>query len=262
VGDKFPFYVEGRQMTNRNPLLIVKDLTKRFGGVIANNRISLTVYERELVGIIGPNGAGKTTLFNMISGVVPKGSSRAPTNGQIIFRGVDITKKPGYKIAKLGLARTFQVVRVFENLVVWDNVLIGALARLGKGRAAEQMAEEAMAVVGLEKAKHKVVRELTLAEKKRVELARALAVRPTLLLLDEILAGMIPSEVKDMLTLIEALHQRGITIVIVEHNVEALLSLVKRLVVLDRGEKIADGPPSKVVQSQRVISAYLGEGIC
>lgn len=249
-------------MSGSTRLLVVENLTKRFGGIIALNCVSLMVDEGELIGIIGPNGAGKTTLFNMISGSVPKGTSRAPTSGRIVFRGVDITRYPSYKIAQLGMGRTFQIVRVFGNLTVWDNLFIAALARARKKWLARRQAEEALLFMGLEEIRNKLVYELTLAEKKKIELARALTLQPILLLLDEILAGMIPSEVKVMLTLIKNIYKKGITTMIVEHNVEALLSLVNRLIVLDRGEKIADGPPKVVIQDSRVISAYLGEGVC
>jgi branched-chain amino acid transport system ATP-binding protein len=238
-------------------ILELAGVSRYFGGLAAVRRLDLSVAEGEIVGLIGPNGSGKTTLFNLITAVF------RPTEGSIRFDGRDIAGMPPARLCKLGIARTFQLVRPFANLSVLDNVAIGRIygrEPAADRRTAEAEGRELLAQVGLGDRGHLPARSLTLVGRKRLELARALATRPRLLLLDELLAGLNPSEVNDAVQLILRLRQGGITIMLVEHLVKAVFGAADRIVVLSAGEKIADGPPGAIAADQRVIDAYLGTG--
>jgi branched-chain amino acid transport system ATP-binding protein len=222
-------------------LLEARGISKRFGGVQAVSALDLDVTEGEIVGLIGPNGAGKTTAFNLLSGFLP------PDAGEIRFRGRSVVGWKPHAICAVGLARTFQIVRPFPRLSVLDNVLVGALARevidrLGLGAKAATPASG-----------------LTLAERKRVELARALATGPALLLLDEVMAGLNPTEIATLVGLIRDIHAAGVSILLIEHNMRAVMTLSHRVVVLSFGERVAEGPPAAIARHPRVIEAYLGE---
>ncbi|MDR7480970.1 MAG: ABC transporter ATP-binding protein [Armatimonadota bacterium] len=237
------------------PLIEVAGVTKRFGGLVALDGISLAVHDGEILGIIGPNGAGKSTLFEIISGF------QRPTAGRVVFDGRDITGCAPHRAAAWGIGRTFQIVRPFPNLTVRDNVLVGAYLRHGWAavEAAEDVVEDVLEFTALAAFADRPARELTLARKKRLELARALALRPRVLLLDEVLAGLNPVEVADATRLIRAIRQRGITLVMVEHVMQAVMDLCERIVVLHYGRKLAEGPPDAIRQDPQVIDAYLGQ---
>ncbi len=233
-------------------LLEVRNLTKLYGGLAANHEISLDIEEGELVGIIGPNGAGKTTLFNQVSGLVH------PDSGTVRLAGQDITGARPDRVCRAGLARTFQVVRVFLQLTVLQNVVVGALLRHGHMADAERRAWEVLERVGLAERAHMRADELTLAGRKRLELARALATEPRLLLLDEVMSGLTPREAEAAVQLLNDLRQ-DITIVIIEHVMEIIMPLSDRVIVLVEGEKLVEGAPADISTDERVISAYLGE---
>jgi branched-chain amino acid transport system ATP-binding protein len=215
--------------------------------------VSLQVQPGDLLGIIGPNGAGKTTLFNVIAGYYP------PEEGRVTFAGHDVTGRPAHVIAGLGLTRTFQIVKPFGNLSVVDNVMIGALTRLPSLRVARAEAERVIAVCGLGPHAGARARALPLALRKRLEVARALATRPRLLLLDEVMAGLNPTELAGMVELVRRLHADGLTLIVIEHIMAAMMRLAQRIVMLHHGEKLAEGTPAEVTRDRRVIDAYLGE---
>ena len=235
-------------------LLSVESATKRFGGLIANKSVSLVIESGEIVGLIGPNGAGKTTLFNCITGYMH------PDEGRLVFDGTDITRLRPEKICGLGVARTWQLVRAFGRMTALDNVVCGALERTNRVSEARARARELIDFTGLEGRADVPAAALTLADKKRLEIARALATGPRLLLLDEAMSGLTPFEAAMAVQLVRRIHQElQITICVVEHVMEVVMPLSHRVVVLDYGTKIADGAPEEIVRDERVISAYLGE---
>jgi branched-chain amino acid transport system ATP-binding protein len=238
-------------------LLELRQVSRSFGGLAAVRRVDLAVEAGHIVGLIGPNGAGKTTLFNLITGTY------RPNGGAIVFEGADITRVPPHSRCKLGIARTFQLVRPFPNLSVLDNVAVGSVFGRNPAasrRAAEVAARDALILLGLEHRARQPARSLTLVDRKRLELARALATHPKLLLLDELLAGLNPSEVVTAMDLVRRIRDSGVTIVMVEHLVKALFGVSDRVAVLNAGEKICEGTPEFVAQDARVVDAYLGTG--
>lgn len=236
-------------------LLHLERVAKSFSGLMAVNFVSLTVTEGEILGLIGPNGAGKTTLFNLITGVFP------PSRGRIVFDGRDITTAAPHTRCWMGIARTFQLVRPFPHLTVLENVTIGRVYgrdSLKRRSRAESEAVHILESIGLADRLSEKAHSLTLVNRKRLELARALATKPKLLLLDELLAGLNPSEVLASMDLIQRIRDSGITIIMVEHLVKAVFGIADRIVVLNAGDLIADGAPKMIAQNQKVIDAYLG----
>ena len=233
-------------------LLETHGLSKRFGGVVAVAGLDLTVHEGEVLGLIGPNGAGKTTVFNLLSGFL------TPDAGDVRFRGRSLRGLPPHTICALGLARTFQIVRPFPRLTVLDNVVIGALGRHPMAARAREHARAVVERVGLSAKAEQAAAGLTLAERKRLELARALATEPALLLLDEVMAGLNHVEIEEVISLIKKAREQGMSILVIEHVMKAIQSLSDRLLVLHHGEKIAEGKPDTVLSNEQVIDAYLG----
>jgi ABC-type branched-subunit amino acid transport system ATPase component len=237
------------------PLLRVEDVSKRFGGLLALNRASFAAERGRITALIGPNGAGKTTLFSIIAGYLPL------STGVIVYDGVNITGEPPYRLARRGIARTFQVARPFTGLTVRENIAIGAhLSRPARAHALAA-ADDIACEVGLGDLTDRPAATLTVAGRKRLELARALAIEPRLLLLDEVLAGLNPSEIRDMVPVIRAIRDRGVTIIMIEHVMQAVMSLAERVFVLSEGRIIADGPPQAIVADPLVVEAYLGHGV-
>lgn len=235
-------------------LLSIESVTKRFGGLVANDRVSFDVEKGEIVGLIGPNGAGKSTLFNCAAGYF------RPDDGRIYFRGKDVTGLPPEKIAKRKLGRTFQIVKVFLKMTVLENVMVGAfIGSANVGRASDN-ARKWIDYVGLSEKMENLASELTLAEQKWLQLARTLAIEPEMLLMDEVLAGLTASETKNAVELIRKVRdEKGITILIVEHVMDVIMPLSDRVIVLDNGRKISEGSPGYVSKDPVVIKAYLGE---
>ena len=234
-------------------MLTLESVTKRFGGLTAVRAVSLEVRAGDLLGIIGPNGAGKTTLFNVIAGYY------RPEEGRIVFDGREVTGLPAHAISRLGLTRTFQIVKPFGNLSVADNVMIGALTRLPRVRDARVEAERVIALCGLGPHAAARARALPIGLRKRLEVARALATRPRLLLLDEVMAGLNPSELTGIIDLVRRVHAEGVTLIVIEHVMAAMMRLAQRIVMLHHGEKIAEGTPAEIAHDRRVIDAYLGD---
>jgi branched-chain amino acid transport system ATP-binding protein len=237
-------------------ILQVEGVSKQFGGLQALEDVTFDLPAGQILGLIGPNGAGKTTLFNCISGVYE------PTAGRVIFRGDDITGDKPYYIAKRGMARTHQIVRPLEELTVLDNVMVGAcFGQKDYGlREAQQIAEEIMNFVGLSERSDQLAGSLNVGQKKRLEMARALAAQPYLLLLDEVLAGLNPSEISQMVDIVKAIRsERDITIIMIEHVMHAVMNVSDRIVVLDYGRQLAEGTPEEIAENAKVIEAYLGD---
>ncbi|OGL13808.1 MAG: ABC transporter ATP-binding protein [Candidatus Rokubacteria bacterium RIFCSPLOWO2_12_FULL_69_21] len=234
-------------------MLTLERVSKRFGGLTAVREVSLEVRAGDLLGIIGPNGAGKTTLFNVIAGYY------RPDGGRVLLDGRDVAGQPPHAICRLGLTRTFQIVKPFGNLSVNDNVMIGALNRLRSVRAARVEAERVIETCGLAAQAGAPARTLPVGLRKRLEVARALATRPRLLLLDEVMAGLNPAELGGIIELIRRLHADGLTLIVIEHIMAAMMRLAQRIVVLHHGETIAEGTPAEITRDRRVVDAYLGE---
>ena len=235
------------------PCLEVQGVTKRFGGLLANDDVSFTVNGGEIVSIIGPNGAGKSTLFNCITGFY------RPNAGSVRFGGRDITRLNADRICKLGIARTFQIVQIISDMTVLENVMTGAFLRSARNGAARAKAEEVLRFTGLIEKRDAGATALTIADKKRLEVSMALATLPTLLMLDEAMAGLTPVELKEMIVLIRKVRESGVTLVIVEHVMEAVMELSDRVIVINSGRKIVEGTPKEVVVNPEVIQAYLGD---
>jgi branched-chain amino acid transport system ATP-binding protein len=236
------------------PLLVVENVSRRFGGLLAVNGASLSAPAARITALIGPNGAGKTTLFAVISGFLK------PSAGRVRYGGEDVTGDRPHRLARRGIARTFQIVQPFAGLSVRDNILVGAHLRHSARTVAVTLAEEVGREVGLGDMLDRPAHTLTVAGRKRLELARALATEPKLLLLDEVLAGLNPSEIRDIVPVIRALSARGIAVVMIEHVMQAVMSLAEHVFVLAEGRIIANGTPAYVTADPAVVEAYLGRG--
>jgi branched-chain amino acid transport system ATP-binding protein len=233
-------------------ILHLENVTKRFGGLTAVSMASFSVNQGEILGIIGPNGAGKTTVFNLIVGL------HKPTDGKIVFNGIEIQGRPPHAIAQLGITKTFQTISLFNDMSIVDNVVVGALLRQKKVNYAVTQARETLVKVGLDPDMKISPGELGLVDRARLEVARALATGPSILLLDEVMAGLTPTEVTVAVEMIRNLRHEGITLMVVEHNMRAIMSLSDRIIAFDHGAKIADGTPEAVSNHPDVIDSYLG----
>jgi branched-chain amino acid transport system ATP-binding protein len=238
-----------------DPILSIKHVSKRFGGLQALSDVTVDLPAGQILGLIGPNGAGKTTLFNCINGVY------TPEEGVIAFNGEEITGKRPYHLAKRGMARTHQIVQPLNDLTIRENVMVGACfghenhTLAGAGAIADEVLE----FVGLAVRSDQLAGKLNVAEKKRLEMARSLAARPQLLLLDEVLAGLNPSEIANMVQTVQEIREQGVTIIMIEHVMHAVMNVSDRLIVLDYGKLIAEGTPEEITNDEKVIEAYLGD---
>jgi branched-chain amino acid transport system ATP-binding protein len=237
-----------------SPVLVVDKVFKFFGGLAANSNVSFAVDEGSILGLIGPNGAGKTTLFNCITGFYP------PSRGEIVFRGIRVNGRSPDQVCKLGMVRTWQKVRPLAKLTVLDNVIVGALARTSRVAVAEELAMEQLRHVRLDHKADAVAGGLPIGERKKLEIARVMATGPRLILLDEVMGGLNPAESEEIIRLILDTKRRGLTQVVIEHDMKAIMRISDRVVVLNSGVKLAEGPPREVVQNREVVAAYLGEG--
>lgn len=235
-------------------ILEITDATKIYGGLIANEGITFNVEEGEIVGVVGPNGAGKTTLFNSISG------AHNLTAGSIIFNGIDITNLKAHEICKLGIGRTFQIPQSLNEMTVWENVLVGALNHTSKVALAGESVMEILEFCSLATMKDMLAGKLNVAQKKRLEIARAMATQPKLLLLDETMAGLTATERKDAVELIRKINMKGIAVLTIEHNMDVVMSVSNRVVVLVSGRLLVEGKPEEITSHPEVIRAYLGGG--
>jgi len=234
-------------------MLEAKNVSMHFGELAALQNINLSVEKGEILGLIGPNGAGKTTFFNCVTGFL------SATRGDIFFNGRNITRLGPHRICHLGICRTFQIVQSFHEMTVIENIMMGAFCRHATTRASTAQAEEVLEITGLRDKRDQIAGSLTLADQKRIELARTIATQPQMVLLDEVMAGLNPTETDEAVELIRKIHQTGLTLIVVEHVMEVIMDISERIAVFDSGELIVDGPPEKVVRDERVIKAYLGE---
>ncbi|MBW2609637.1 MAG: ABC transporter ATP-binding protein [Deltaproteobacteria bacterium] len=231
----------------------VKNLTKNFGGLTAVSNNSFEIKEGEILGLIGPNGAGKTTIFNLITGFY------RPDSGVILFKDEEIQGLEPHRVSRKGIARTFQIARSFPRMSTLDNVMVGGFINGQKAKDVRESAIEILELTGLIDQEDKLAENLTIADLRRLEIAKALAIKPDLLLLDEVIAGLNPTEIDEAIDIIKKIRDTGITIFMVEHVMHAIMSLSDRIIVINYGEKIAEGKPEQVAKDERVIEAYLGE---
>jgi branched-chain amino acid transport system ATP-binding protein len=242
-------------MMTKEPLLKITGVTKTFGGLVALDKVDMHVNQGEIVGLIGPNGAGKTTLFNVIAGAF------LPEHGEICFQGQNVTHLKAHNVCKLGIARTFQVPKPFKNLTLLENMMVGTCfgAGLGKSKESLNKIDEILRFAGLEDKISSKADTLNLVERKKLEVSKALSTSPKLVLFDEVMAGLNPSETVEMITFIGKLRDRGLTILLIEHLMKVIMTLSDRVVVLDYGRKICEGKPHEVANNAQVIEAYLGK---
>lgn len=233
-------------------ILKVENVSKKFDGLIANENISFEIHKGEIVGIVGPNGAGKTTLFNLISGSIP------PSSGKIYFKNQDITKKKAHTICQMGMGRTFQIPQALEDLTIYENIFCAALCRVNKTKEADKKVESILKQFSLEEYKDRKPSELNVLQKKRLEIGRAMATDPELILLDEVMAGLTGTERKDAIDLIFGIQAMGITIVMIEHIMEVIMTVSDRIIVLNSGKQLVEGLPSEIAANEQVIRVYLG----
>lgn len=234
-------------------ILEIKNVSRHFGGLKAVDQVSITIEKGQIYGLIGPNGAGKSTLFNCVAGAFP------PTSGKVIFKDQDITGMKPWNICRMKIARTFQIVKPFQTKTVLFNAMVGAFIRSNNVTEARDMALDALEKLHLADKRNTLAKNLTIADRKRLEFARALATNPELLLLDECMAGLRPNEVDETLDVIRWIRDRGVTIFVIEHIMRAIMSISDRITVIQFGKKIMDGTPQEVAKDERVIKAYLGE---
>ena len=234
-------------------LLQIQNVSKRFGGLAALTDVSYSVNQGEILGLIGPNGAGKTTLFNVVNGFYP------PSKGEVLFKGERISNLKPHQICRLGIGRTFQVVKPLQRMTVLDNVIASAFLRAKNKAEAEEIAHETLEFTGLYEDRYLISKGLPLGKRKRLEITRALATKPEMLLMDESFAGLNPTEINDQINIIRQIREKGITLMVIEHHMRVIMSISDRIVVLNYGEKIAEGTPSEIGKNRLVIEAYLGE---